>query len=153
MLRHRLERIRPGRHCLLVTHIRAVRRRRQVLRILAGRIGVDEGMLVYLVGKQASFVQLITRNKIVVAPVPVGSAALETVVARLRRGLEIEGSSVSDFDLDAAHALYKDLFTGMKDEIADLKRIVIVPAGPLANLPFGVLVTKPPVRGQYVSAH
>lgn len=120
---------------------------------LRGRLGVDEGMLVYLVGKQASFVQLITRNKIVVAPVPVGSAALETVVARLRRGLEIEGSSISDFDLDAAHALYKDLFTGMKDEIADLKRIVIVPAGPLANLPFGVLVTKPPVRGQYVSAH
>jgi CHAT domain-containing protein len=120
---------------------------------LRGRLGVDEGMLVYLVGKQASFVQLITRNKIVVAPVPVGSAALETVVARLRRGLEIEGSSVNDFDLDAAHGLYQDLFSGLKDEIADLKRLVIVPAGALANLPFGVLVTKPPALGQYVSAH
>lgn len=120
---------------------------------LRGRLGVDEGMLVYLVGKKTSFVQLVTRNKTIVAQVPVGSAALETVVARLRRGLEIEGSSVNDFDLDAAHGLYQDLFAGLKDEIADLKRLVIVPAGALANLPFGVLVTKPPVRGQYGSAH
>ena len=120
---------------------------------LRGRLGVDEGMLVYLVGKKTSFVQLVTRNKTIVAPVPVGSAALETVVARLRRGLEIEGSSVNDFDLDAAHGLYQDLFAGLKDEIADLKRLVIVPAGALANLPFGVLVTKPPALGQYVSAH
>jgi CHAT domain-containing protein len=120
---------------------------------LRGRLGVDEGMLVYLVGKKTSFVQLVTRNKTIVAPVPVGSAALETVVARLRRGLEIEGSSVNDFDLDAAHGLYQDLFAGLKDEIADLKRLVIVPAGALANLPLGVLVTKPPALGQYVSAH
>jgi len=120
---------------------------------LRGRLGVDEGMLVYLVGKRTSFVQLVTRNKTIVAPVPLGSAALETVVARLRRGLEIEGSSVNDFDLDAAHGLYHDLFAGLKDEIAQLKRLVIVPAGPLANLPFGVLVTTPPVVGQYVSAH
>ena len=120
---------------------------------LRGRLGVDEGMLVYLVGKKTSFVQLVTRNKTIVAPVPVGSAALETVVARLRRGLEIEGSSVNDFDLDAAHGLYQDLFAGLKAEIADLKRLVIVPAGALANLPFGVLVTKPPALGQYVSAH
>ena len=120
---------------------------------LRGRLGVDEGILVYLVGKKTSFVQLVTRNKTIVAPVPVGSAALETVVARLRRGLEIEGSSVNDFDLDAAHGLYQDLFAGLKDEIADLKRLVIVPAGALANLPFGVLVTKPPALGQYVSAH
>ena len=120
---------------------------------LRGRLGVDEGMLVYLVGRKTSFVQLVTRNKTIVAPVTVGSAALETVVARLRRGLEIEGSSVNDFDLDAAHGLYQDLFSGLKDEIADLKRLVIVTAGPLVNLPFGVLVTKPPVRGQYASAH
>ena len=120
---------------------------------LRGRLGVDEGMLIYLVGKKTSFVQLVTRKKTTVAPVPVGSAALETVVARLRRGLEIEGSSVNDFDLDAAHGLYQDLFAGLKDEIAGLKRLVIVPAGALANLPFGVLVTKPPALGQYVSAH
>jgi CHAT domain-containing protein len=49
--------------------------------------------------------------------------------------------------------LYQDLFAGLKDEIADLKRLVIVPAGALANLPFGVLVTKPPALGQYLSAH
>lgn len=120
---------------------------------LRGRLGVDEGMIVYLVGKKTSFAQLVTRNKTIVAQVPVGSAALETVVVRLRRGLEIEGSSVNDFDLEAAHGLYQDLFAGLKDEIADLKRLVIVPAGPLANLPFGVLVTKPPMLGQYVSAH
>lgn len=120
---------------------------------LRSRLGADEGMLVYLVGQSQSFVQLVTRKKVVIAPVPTGGAALGDVVTRLRRGLEIEGSSVSDFDLEVSYNLYRDLFAGLKDELSELKRLVIVPAGPLANLPFGLLVTKAPVPGQYASAH
>ena len=120
---------------------------------LRSRLGPDEGMLVYLVGQSQSFVQLVTRKKVVIAPVPTSGPALGDVVTRLRRGLEVEGSSVNDFDLEASHNLYRDLFAGLKDELSELKRLVIVPSGPLANLPFGLLVTKPPVPGQYASAH
>ena len=119
---------------------------------LRSRLGADEGMLVYLIGRTQSFVQLVTNTKIVIAPVPAGLDSLTELVAQLRRGLEVQGSSVNDFDLEGAHRLYRDLFAGLADEVSGLKRLVIVPSGPLANLPFGLLVTRMPEPGRYETA-
>ena len=119
---------------------------------LRSRLSADEGMLVYLIGRNQSFVQLVTNKKIVIAPVPAGQDTLTELVAQLRRGLEIQGSSVNEFDLDGAHRLYRDLFSGLADELSGLKRLVIVPSGPLANLPFGLLVTQPSVARRYETA-
>jgi len=47
------------------------------------------------------------------------------------------------FDLDRAYALYKALVMPLEELIKD-KHLLIVPAGPLTSLPFGVLVTEPP---------
>jgi CHAT domain-containing protein/tetratricopeptide (TPR) repeat protein len=47
------------------------------------------------------------------------------------------------FDLARSYALYKALFGDVEDLIKD-KRLLIVPSGPLTQLPFQVLVTKPP---------
>jgi CHAT domain-containing protein len=47
------------------------------------------------------------------------------------------------FDLGRAHELYKELFGQIEDLIKD-KRLLIVPSGPLTQLPFQVLVTEPP---------
>ncbi len=119
---------------------------------LRSRLGPDEGMLLYLIGRNQSFVQLVTNTKIVIAPVSAGSDGLRDLVGQLRRGLEIQGASVNDFDLEGAHRLYRDLFVGLGKELDGLKRLVIVPSGPLANLPFGLLVTQPPEAGRYDDA-
>lgn len=119
---------------------------------LQSRLKPDEAMLVYLLGRTQSFVQLVTKSKIVIAPVSAGGEALQESVARLRRGLEIQGNSVSDFDLEAAHRLYRDLFTGLGQELDGVKRLVIVPSGALSNLPFELLVTQTPTRGHYEAA-
>ena len=47
------------------------------------------------------------------------------------------------FDAARAHALYKALFYQIEDLIKD-KRLLILPSGPLTQLPFQVLVTEPP---------
>jgi CHAT domain-containing protein/tetratricopeptide (TPR) repeat protein len=47
------------------------------------------------------------------------------------------------FDLGRAHQLYKELFGQIEDLIKD-KRLLIVPSGPLTQLPFQVLVTEQP---------
>jgi CHAT domain-containing protein/tetratricopeptide (TPR) repeat protein len=47
------------------------------------------------------------------------------------------------FDLARANALYKELFGPIEDLIAN-KKLLIVPSGPLTQLPFQVLVTEPP---------
>jgi CHAT domain-containing protein/tetratricopeptide (TPR) repeat protein len=95
-----------------------------------------------------------------------GTPALMQEVAALRCGLDYEGAwkdaHCSDllkiaytradhdvfrkplpFDLARAHSLYKGLFGRIEDLIRD-KRLLIVPSGPLTQLPFQVLVTEPP---------
>ncbi len=55
------------------------------------------------------------------------------------------------FQLAHAHSLYKSLFGGVENLIEG-KSLLIVPSGPLTQLPFQVLVTKPPQGGDYKSA-
>ena len=55
------------------------------------------------------------------------------------------------FDLARAHALYKALF-GEAEDLLKGKSLMIVPSGPLTQLPFQVLVTAPPAGGDYKSA-
>jgi CHAT domain-containing protein len=55
------------------------------------------------------------------------------------------------FDLARAHALYKALFGQVGDLIRN-KHLLVVPSGPLTQLPFQVLVTAPATRNHYKSA-
>jgi CHAT domain-containing protein len=55
------------------------------------------------------------------------------------------------FDLSRAHALYTALFSQFEDLIHD-RHLLIVPSGPLSQLPFQVLVTATPAGGGYKSA-
>jgi CHAT domain-containing protein len=94
-----------------------------------------------------------------------GTPTLTREVATLRCGLDYDGSwtdahcpdllKVSytredhdrlgkplPFDLAHAYELYKGLFGEVEDLIKD-KRLLIVPSGPLTQLPFQVLVTEP----------
>jgi CHAT domain-containing protein len=52
-------------------------------------------------------------------------------------------ANVLPFPIARAHALYKELFGEVESLIAG-KHLLIVPSGPLTQLPFQVLVTEPP---------
>jgi hypothetical protein len=93
-----------------------------------------------------------------------GTSALTREVTALRRGLDdfawnpetgnrcdellnIKEPRREDplpFQHARAHALYKGLFGQIEDIIKDKKHLLIVPSGPLTQLPFHVLVTAPP---------
>ena len=55
------------------------------------------------------------------------------------------------FDHARAHKLYTALFGEVQDLIKG-KHLLIVPSGPLTQLPFQVLVTKPPTSGDHRAA-
>jgi len=95
---------------------------------------------------------------------PLGTSALRERITALRCGLDstnwrfgkqsrescknLLGTEVAEyqlplFDAAAAHALYRDLFGGIEDLIAD-KSLLIVPSGALTQLPIEALVTKEP---------
>ena len=114
---------------------------------------------------EETFVWVVTRSQVRWVRSELGTAGLRREVEALRCGLDnalwddvgkaercaaLLGMqrydtvvNVLPFDLARAHKLYKDLLGEVEDLIAG-KHLLIVPSGPLTQLPFQVLVTEPP---------
>ncbi|NBR98509.1 MAG: CHAT domain-containing protein, partial [Betaproteobacteria bacterium] len=106
----------------------------------------------FLLGRKQSFVQLVKRSGIWIARVPESAGSIQDTVKALRRALEIQGGSVNEFDLEASHELYKNLFKGIEPQMEGLDHLIVVPSGALASLPFGLLVTQKPAGNDYTKA-
>lgn len=119
---------------------------------LRNRLGEREGVVSFLIGRNASFVQLVRRDGVFIGKATGGEAELRDAVAALRRSLEIQGGSINEFDLARAHQLYRDLFADLEPHMASLDHLSFVPTGPLASLPFALLVTKAPTSDRYERA-
>jgi CHAT domain-containing protein/tetratricopeptide (TPR) repeat protein len=116
---------------------------------------------------EETFLWVVTKTEVRWVRSELGTAALRRHVAALRCGLdasawrdkgevrcrellkvnftvkEAETDKPLPFDVSRAHALYKGLFGEVEDLIRN-KHLMIVPSGPLTQLPFQVLVTAIP---------
>ncbi len=115
---------------------------------------------------EETFIGVVTKTDMRWVRSDLGTQALTREVAALRCGLDAtawdgDGSqrcavalgiphekapapnSLLPFDHARAHALYKALLGEVEDLIKD-KQLLVVPSGPLTQLPFQVLVTAPP---------
>lgn len=119
---------------------------------LRARLTPDEALAMFIVGQSNSFLMLAQRGGLTLAPIPAGAASLSDAVRALRRGLEIEGRSVNEFDLSGSRSLFDMLFGGAKPVLATIKRLTVIPANALASLPFAVLVDGDVSAGNYRSA-
>ncbi len=75
-----------------------------------------------------------------------GRAALAAKVGLLRVALEPKPKVLGDipaFDVNSAHELYQALLAPVADGWQSAKNLIILADGPLAYLPFSLLVTKP----------
>jgi CHAT domain-containing protein/tetratricopeptide (TPR) repeat protein len=136
------------------------------------QLGADEALVLFLdtddrfsaVAPEETFIWVVTRTDMRWIRSGLGTKALAGEVQALRCGLDaaewdnarcadLTGPKYRKRDRDAgrplpfdharAHSLYKALFGGVEDLIKD-KHLLLVLSGPLAQLPFQVLVTAPP---------
>ena len=133
------------------------------------QLGADEAVVLFLDTPEIkpvpeeTFVWIVTKSDVRWVRSDLGTTALAREVAALRCGLDAtawhgEGAqkcakamgidlSGADqplpFDHARAHKLYSALFGEVQDLVKG-KHLLIVPSGPLTQLPFQVLVTKPP---------
>ncbi len=137
------------------------------------QLGADEALLLFL-DTQASwkptpeetFIWVVTKTDMRWVRTELGTSALAREVQALRCGLdaaawtgsrcaELTGQAragtVPPFDHGRAHKLYKALFGKIEDLIQG-KHLLLVPSGPLTQLPFQVLVTAPPKNDDHRSA-
>jgi CHAT domain-containing protein/tetratricopeptide (TPR) repeat protein len=134
----------------------------------------DEALILFLdtyerfPAPEETFVWAVTKDAARWVRVGMGTLALAETVAALRCGLDAAAWSEPDcpkltgvsagaarralpFDHGRAHRLYKALFSGIEDVVAG-KQLLLVPSGPLTQLPFQVLVKSPSANGDHRKA-
>ena len=121
---------------------------------------------------KVALVTAVTRSNVRWHSAPIGAKQLAETIGILRCGLDEEAwagttqASCAEkfglkrppalggplpFDLDRAHALYQALLEPAAKDI-DGKELILVPSGPLATLPFEVLLTETPASTDLAKA-
>ena len=104
----------------------------------------DEGLLYFSHVGDKGYTFLLHQGRLKLHVVNLSQRELRQRVARLRRGLSLEDGKVRPFDVAFAHAFYRDLVGSLLDAPGAIRRLVVVPTGPLLSLPPDVLVSAPP---------
>ncbi|WP_211910901.1 CHAT domain-containing tetratricopeptide repeat protein [Tardiphaga alba] len=125
------------------------------------QLGPKEALLLFSTTERYTFVWTITRSAIRWHAAPLGTKQLTETVRILRCGLDDEAwlgandcaqkygltrppsGGQLPFDPQRAYGLYQALLAPAAAEI-DGKELILVPSGPLATLPFQVLLTEKP---------
>jgi CHAT domain-containing protein len=125
--------------------------RRVKLEQLQSYLTPTEGVAIFLLGNSSGFVQLIRRDSVTIAPVTKTVEQIFEEVKSLRLGLSVEQGAVQAFDAIKSYALYQSLLGGVDKNLVGLDHLIVVPSGPLASLPFSVLVTAQPNGVDYAN--
>jgi CHAT domain-containing protein len=133
-------------------YVELTRVRRVKLEQLQSYLTPTEGVAIFLLGNFSGFVQLIRRDSVTIAPVTKTLEQIFEEVKSLRLGLSVEQGNVQAFDVNKSFALYQSLLGGVDKNLAGLEHLIVVPSGPLASLPFSVLVTAQPNGTDYANA-
>jgi len=128
-----------------------------------GRLSPNEALLLFATTSRFTFVWTVTRANVRWHAAPIGAKQLAETINILRCGLDWEAwmetahacaeklgrdraPAAGDplpFDLDRAFGLYQALLAPVAKDIEG-KELILVPSGPLATLPFQVLLTEKP---------
>jgi CHAT domain-containing protein len=104
----------------------------------------DEGLLYISNVGDKGYTFLLHRGRLKLHVVNMPQRELRRKVARLRQGLTLDDGKVRPFDAAFAHAFYRDLVGTLLDEPGSIRRLVVVPTGPLLSLPPDILVSAVP---------
>lgn len=99
--------------------------------------------LEYSVGREASFLFVVTRGGLASWRLP-AAAELEELVAAVRQGLQTPGRLSYTRYVAAAQRLHEILIAPAAALLRDKPRLIVSPDGPLLFLPFEALLTGPP---------
>jgi CHAT domain-containing protein len=104
------------------------------------RLNPREGLLAFLIGENESFVQLIRRDGIEITRSSLGRNALNDRVSQIRKAFDVQAGAPADFNLEASFDLYQGLLGPLRTKLQGLEHLIVIGTGPLASLPFSVLV-------------
>jgi len=106
----------------------------------------DESLVLYLFGREKSFVWVVTKNQADLFPLPINNKKLIRSVRRLRRKLVPAGiadvTRIAPFPVKQSHQLFKTILQPAWHLIKDSRKLFLISDGALQSLPLSVLVTE-----------
>jgi len=122
------------------------------LQALQGKLDADEALIVYVIGRSAGYAMVVRRDKVTARALDTNAGQLAQDVAQLRKAFLPRLGALPEFDLRASYALYQKLMAPLENDLNGAKHLIVAPAGALASLPTGLLVTAPPGSKSYQDA-
>ncbi|MCC6656962.1 MAG: CHAT domain-containing protein [Rhodocyclaceae bacterium] len=113
-------------------------------------LGADEAMVLWLVGKEESYLWALRRDKVLFERIALKRDELDVEVRALRLKLDLGASNkpelllAQSFDAARSHELYRKLLAPAEKLLTGAKHLILVPDGPLQSLPPAVLVSEAP---------
>ncbi len=101
---------------------------------------------IYTTGNNTHVWAVPHKGEVAFASVPLGEKEMDELVVELRKALDPHPITVGDIpplDLHLSHQLYRELLKPVEQSWKGATDLLIVAGGPLAQLPFSVLVTAP----------
>ena len=114
------------------------------LKELQAQLRPDEGLVLFEAGRERSFVILVRKDSLIARPLALDAGTMGDSVTNLRKAFVVRQGEVEPFDLNRAYTLYRGLFGGIESGLQGVNQLIVVPTGPLASLPLGLLVTSRP---------
>ncbi|HRE16753.1 MAG TPA: CHAT domain-containing protein, partial [Rhodocyclaceae bacterium] len=108
----------------------------------------DEAMVAFYVTEERSYVWTIGKQALSWRILDYPWREHASDAARLREGLDLGDGTVRKFDYATAHKVYRQLLEGDSAAWSQARVLNIVPHGPLAQVPFSVLLTDAPKGSQ-----
>lgn len=102
----------------------------------------DEFAVCIFVGEQRTYVWTISGNASRLRSIQVGRQQIAKWVLDVRASVDLEGKRLPRFDVGDASILYTTLLAPDADLWAQARVLDVLPSGPLASLPFGLLLTE-----------
>ena len=105
-----------------------------------------EAMLVYMLGGE-SFLWVVKSDSASFMPIKVDAKDVAAKVAIVRGEMEFDvAGNIPRVNVGELHELYKAVFAPALPNLVGVKHVMVVPSGPLQSLPFGMLITSPPLE-------
>jgi CHAT domain-containing protein/Tfp pilus assembly protein PilF len=103
-----------------------------------------EAMLVYILREKGSFLWVVQPNGAEFLPLKVDLKEVTAKVAAVREQMDVDDGTIKRVDVNELHQLYQTFFAPALPKLTGVTHVMVVPAGPLQSLPFGMLVASPP---------
>ena len=117
----------------------------------------DEAYLHFAQTDKALYAMLVSPQHYAYKQISLDRPTMQKRVSALRQGLEIgaaiTASDLPQFDVIAAHQLYRDLVAPVMARARGIRNLIVTTDGPLSSLPLSVLVTRLPGKKAYRDVH